>query len=134
MKADTLPLALLTVALGAAPTWGSDPLSGTWRTQPGTDGGFGHVEIAPCAEGFCGTVVATFDAAGKPVQGGDLGAAILENVQPTGDQTYGKGRIVNPESGRGYTARLKLRGDRLDIGGCVMMICRDAGTWQRVVP
>ena len=46
----------------------------------------------------------------------------------------GKGRIVNPESGRGYTARLKLRGDRLDIGGCVMMICRDAGTWQRVVP
>ena len=125
-------LALTTLALSAAPTWAADPLAGTWRTQPGKDGGFGHVEILPCGDALCGTVVRTFDAAGQAVAASDLGAAILADVLPTGGGTYGKGRIINPETGRGYTARLTLRGDLLDIGGCVMMICRNAGTWQRV--
>lgn len=42
------------------------------------------------------------------------------------------GRIIDPESGRGYRARLRLRGDVLEVGGCILMICRDAGAWQRV--
>ena len=77
-------------------------------------------------------MVRTFDAAGQAVAASDLGASILADVLPTGGGTYGKGRIINPETGRGYTARLTLRGDLLDVGGCVMMICRNAGTWQRV--
>lgn len=125
-------LALATLALSAAPAWAADPLAGTWRTQPGKDGGFGHVEILPCGEGLCGTVVRTFDAAGHAVAASDLGASVLADVLPTGGGTYGKGRIINPETGRGYTARLTLRGDLLDVGGCVMMICRNAGTWRRV--
>ncbi|WP_295047031.1 DUF2147 domain-containing protein [uncultured Paracoccus sp.] len=123
---------LAALLLAAAPAWAADPLAGIWRTQPGKDGGFGHVEIVPCGGGLCGTVVRTFDAAGTQTAAPDLGAAILSDVQPTGGGGYGKGRIINPETGRSYTARLTLRGDLLDIGGCIMMICRDAGTWQRV--
>ena len=70
-------LALATLAFSAAPAWATDPLAGTWRTQPGKDGGFGHVEIFPCGEGLCGTVVRTFDAAGQAVAASDLGASIL---------------------------------------------------------
>lgn len=110
----------------------ADPLAGLWQTSPGRDGGFGHVRIVPCGNALCGTVVQTFDAGGKPVQADDLGAVVLDRVTATGNGAYGKGRIVNPETGRGYTARLQLRGDRLDVGGCVMMICRNAGTWRRV--
>lgn len=127
-----IPLAAFVLALASQPVLAADPLAGVWLTQPGRDGGFGHVEILPCANGLCGTVVQTFDASGRAVAADDLGASILVDVQATGDGTYGKGRIVNPETGRGYTARLRLRGDMLDVGGCIMMICRNAGTWQRV--
>lgn len=123
---------LVTLALLAAPALAADPLVGTWQTQPGRGGGFGHVEITPCSGGLCGTVVRTFDQTGKAVAANDLGALILDKVVATGGGAYGEGRIINPETGRGYTARLNLRGDQLDIGGCVMMICRNAGTWQRV--
>ncbi|GHG19786.1 DUF2147 domain-containing protein [Paracoccus aerius] len=122
------PLALI----AAQPAFAADPLAGIWQTSPGRDGGFGHVQIKPCGAGLCGTVVRTFDASGKAVQASDLGAAILDQVQPTGGGGYGEGRIINPESGRSYTARLTLRGDQLDVGGCILMICRNAGTWQRV--
>ena len=127
-----MKLVVLAIALSAVPAWAADPLTGTWRTEPGKDGGFGHVEIVPCGGNLCGTVVQTFDASGQLVAADDLGALILDRIVATGDGSYGKGRIINPETGRGYTARLKLRGDLLDIGGCVMMICRNAGTWQRV--
>ncbi len=125
-------LALLALILSPQAAQAVDPLAGLWRTQPGRDGGFGHVQIQPCGGGLCGTVVRTFDAGGQPVAASDLGAAILSEVMPTGGGTYGKGRIINPETGRSYTARLTLRGDQLDVGGCIMMICRNAGTWQRV--
>ncbi|MFC3169614.1 hypothetical protein [Paracoccus fontiphilus] len=39
---------LAALALLASPAVAADPLAGTWRTQPGKDGGFGHVEIVPC--------------------------------------------------------------------------------------
>lgn len=128
----TILPALAALFLSGQPLLAADPLAGIWRTQPGRDGGFGHVEILPCGDGLCGTVVQTFDAQGQAVAAGDLGAAILADVRATGDGGYGKGRIINPETGRSYTARLTLRGDQLDVGGCVMMICRNAGTWQRV--
>lgn len=30
-------------------------LAGIWQNQPGRDGGFGHIEILPCAGGLCGS-------------------------------------------------------------------------------
>lgn len=124
----------LAVFLTSAPlvAAASDPLVGLWQTNPGRDGGFGHVRIEPCGAGLCGTVVQTFDAGGRPVAADDLGAVILDGVAATGNGAYGEGRIVNPETGRGYTARLQLRGNLLEVGGCVLVICRDAGSWRRV--
>lgn len=117
--------------LTAVPAWAADPLTGMWRTQAGRDGGYGHVRIAPCGDRLCGRLERSFDAAGREVPG-DAGALILDGVAATGDGGYGQGRIVNPENRRGYAARLVLRGDLLEVAGCVMTICRTAGTWQRV--
>lgn len=119
---------LTAVPLAAA----ADPLAGLWQTNPGREGGFGHVRISPCGPALCGTVVQTFDAGGRSIAADDLGAVILNGITSTGNGAYGEGRIINPETGRSYVARLQLRGDLLDVGGCVMMICRNAGTWRRV--
>lgn len=129
MKRSIMIPALMLLAL---PAWAADPLSGVWQTQPGRDGGYGHVRIAPCAGGFCGTLERSFDATGRETVPADPGALILSKIAPAGGGRYGQGRIVNPETQRDYAARLTLRGDRLEVAGCVMTICRVAGTWQRV--
>ena len=36
------------LALTAAPALAADPVLGTWKTQPGDDGHFGLVTMAPC--------------------------------------------------------------------------------------
>ncbi|MEI4472162.1 DUF2147 domain-containing protein [Frigidibacter sp. MR17.24] len=124
---------LLLVALIAPLPGLADPLAGVWRTQAGRDGGFGEVTITPCADRLCGTVTRTFDAAGRETRGPDLGAEILRDLRGDGGGSYPEGTITDPESGRSYRARLRLTGpDRLEVGGCIMVFCRTAGTWQRV--
>ncbi|WP_265502026.1 DUF2147 domain-containing protein [Paracoccus beibuensis] len=123
-----LPVLVLT----ALPAWGADPLAGVWRTQPGRDGGYGHVRIAPCGSTLCGTLEQSFDATGRAVMRAGTGALILSGIAATADGRYGQGRILNPETQKDYAARLTLKGDRLEVAGCVMTICRVAGLWQRV--
>lgn len=123
---------LFAFGISAASPVMAEPLTGVWQTNPGRDGGFGHVRIGLCEDSLCGTVVETFGADGRPIRADDLGAVILEGIAATGNGGYGRGRIINPETGRSYTARLRLQGDRLTVGGCILMICRDAGTWRRV--
>ena len=107
----------------------ADPIEGVWQTHPAKDGGYGLVRIAPCGTGFCGDVVGQFDASGREIVADRH--RVIEQVVPKG-ATYGGGRVVNPETGRSYAARLILEGDRLDVGGCLLGICRSGGIWRRV--
>lgn len=106
-------LALLLVASPAL----ADPVEGVWRTHAGADGRSGLVRIAPCGAGFCGSVV----------EGPHLGEVVLRDI-PAG---YGGGEVIDPSTGKSYAARLRLEGDRLEVAGCLMRICRTAGVWQR---
>ncbi|MCJ8140321.1 DUF2147 domain-containing protein [Falsirhodobacter halotolerans] len=111
---------LLALLLLASPAM-ADPIEGVWQTQPDRNGVTGQVRIAACGAGFCGTAV----------QGPHSGTQVFRDVVPEGAR-YSKGRIVNPETGDSYAARLILDGDRLDVGGCILAICRSAGTWLRL--
>ncbi|QUS34998.1 DUF2147 domain-containing protein [Falsirhodobacter algicola] len=122
-------LALLIVFPVAA--FAADPIEGTWRTPADADGRAGLVRIVPCEGGFCGTVVADMTAGGDRVPSDLQGMTILQGVSRQ-DGIYGGGRVSNPATGRSYVARLILQGDRLDVGGCVMAICRSGGVWSRV--
>ncbi|WP_128253551.1 DUF2147 domain-containing protein [Falsirhodobacter deserti] len=122
---------LLALILMTGPAFAADPIEGVWRTQANDAGGAALVEMAPCRAGFCGTVIGDVDAAGQRVPSGMQGSTIIREV--TGrDGLYTGGRVLNPETGRSYAARLVLDGDTLDVGGCLVGICRSGGIWRRV--
>jgi len=50
---------------------------------------------------------------------------------PTGGGAC-KGKVYSPDRGKTCNSRLQLNGDTLKVSGCVLGICRDDGTWQRV--
>lgn len=115
----------------ATPAAASDPIEGVWRTQANAKGGTGLVQIAPCGTAFCGTVIGDVDAQGRRVPSDIEGRVVLEGIAGSGG-TYDTGRVLNPDTGRSYAARLILSGDVLDVGGCVLGICRSGGVWSRV--
>lgn len=109
----------------------ADPLIGTWQTIGDDNGNFGHVQVAPCGSQLCGTLVRSYDANGASITSDNIGRQIISATSPTGGGEY-RGRVYSPDRDKTYNSRLKLSGDRLQVSGCVLGICRDGGTWQRV--
>ncbi|WP_062763416.1 DUF2147 domain-containing protein [Falsirhodobacter sp. alg1] len=122
---------ILAWLLMATPAFAADPIGGIWQTPPGGDGVAGLVQIAPCGTGFCGTVVGGVGPEGRAVPSAYEGEMVLRQVTRHGTRYQG-GEVMNPETGDRYAARLILDGDWLDVGGCVMVICRSGGVWRRV--
>jgi uncharacterized protein (DUF2147 family) len=125
--------ALATVAfclLGGAAF--ADPLEGTWSTVADDNGNTGHVEVVPCGDRYCGTLVRAFDSGGNQITTPNVGRQIIWDMAALGDGRYGKGKIFSPDRGKTYNSRLNLSGNSLTVKGCILGICRDGGTWQRV--
>ena len=123
-----LAVAVVTGMAGAAL---ADPVEGVWQTQPGDDGGFGHVRIAPCGAALCGTLERAFDSAGRAQTTETVGRQIVWDMVAQGGGAYGDGKIFAPDSGKTYASKMALEGDRLKVSGCVIGICRSQ-TWARV--
>lgn len=119
------------LALVATPALAADPVLGTWQTQPGDDGHFGFVTIAPCGSKICGTLSRAFDADGSTIPSDTVGRQIVWDMQPEGAGKYDSGRIWAPDRDKTYNSRMELAGDRLKVYGCVFGICRGQ-TWSRV--
>ncbi len=111
----------------------ADPAEGVWRTGRNDAGNFAHVRIAPCGAALCGRMVASFDGAGRPIEGPNSGAVIVQGMQPSGDGRYTGGTITDPQAERTYRARMALAGDALKVSGCIVggLICRSQD-WVRV--
>ncbi|RVV99343.1 DUF2147 domain-containing protein [Mesobaculum littorinae] len=120
--------ALFTLTAGVA---AADPAEGLWQTQPGDDGAFAHVRIAPCGDALCGGLERAFGADGQPIQSANIGRAMVWDMQPKGGGAYGDGKVWAPDRDKTYNSRMQLTGDRLRVEGCVFGICRGQ-TWVRV--
>lgn len=122
--------ALLSVMAGAA---SADPVEGLWKTKPDDNGNYGHVQIAPCGERFCGVLVEAFDSSGAVMASDNIGKQIVWDMTANGDGTYGGGKVWAPDRDKTYKSKMALSGDVLSVSGCVLggVICR-ASEWQRV--
>ena len=127
-------LALMTcVTLALAEPALADPVTGTWRTKPGDDGNFAHVQISPCGSSICGVLAKAFNAQGKPIQSANVGKRMVWDMKPRGGGAYSGGKIWAPDRDKVYNSKMQLNGDRLTVKGCVAggLICRGQD-WTRV--
>ncbi|MEM6637335.1 MAG: DUF2147 domain-containing protein [Pseudomonadota bacterium] len=122
----------LVFAVAAAPAFAADPLEGVWQSSPDDNGNFGHIEVSACGEAFCGTLVRAYNSSGQQVESPNVGRQIIWDMQALGDGRYGRGKIYAPDRDRTYGSKLQLSGDGLAVSGCVLGVCRNGGTWQRV--
>ncbi len=129
MKKFALAAAL--AVLGTA-AFAADPVEGTWKTKPDDNGNFGHVQIKPCGNAFCGTLVKAFDGSGKQIESPNVGRKIVWDMVAYGDGLYDDGKVYSPDRDKTYNSEMKLNGNSLTVKGCVLRICRDGGTWTRV--
>ena len=110
----------------------ADPVEGLWKTKPDDNGNFGHIQIKPCGPAFCGTLVKSFDSAGKDMKSPNVGKRIIWDMMAKGDGAYADGKVWSPDRDKTYNSKMQLSGNGLAIKGCVLGICRDGGTWTRV--
>lgn len=65
---------------------------------------------------------------GKPIKG----MVILWGLKPDGAGKWSGGRVLDPENGKDYKARLELLegGSKLGMSGCIAFLCRQQ-VWLR---
>ncbi|MEM7076671.1 MAG: DUF2147 domain-containing protein [Pseudomonadota bacterium] len=131
----TLKTTLTTITAGlllsAGAALAADPLEGYWRTAADDNGNSGIIHVTPCGAKLCGTLVKSYDASGQEWNSPNLGRRIISDTVNKGNGSYA-GRVYSPDRNKTYNSRLKLSGTALKVSGCVLGICRDGGTWQKV--
>jgi uncharacterized protein (DUF2147 family) len=111
-------------------------VDGVWETENGKDGGYIEVTIAPCASDAsltCGTISRAFNTKGEDPGYPDLGRSIVEGMKHDGNGSYSGGTVWDPEDGKTYSSKMTLKGDVLDVEGCISIFCQGQD-WKRVEP
>lgn len=129
MKHLILGAAFAVGLVGAAT---AEPVLGTWQTEKDDNGHYGYILVEPCGPKICGTLVKAFDASGTQIASDNIGKKIIWDMEPTGDGTYGNGKVWSPDRDKTYNSKMQLTGDDLAVQGCVLIVCRDGGNWRRV--
>ena len=115
---------------------------GKWLTPDGKS----HVEIVPCGEQLCGTIVwlkepnnaegsAKLDIENekealraRPI----VGLPLLNGFKVKDELSWDGGKIYNPEDGKTYKSKMNLAYDNtLKVKGCVLFFCKTQ-IWTRV--
>lgn len=130
MTRKTFWAALAVAGSMATGALASDPVEGVWQTQP-DDGAYAHVTMAPCGNAICGTITRTFNTTGE-YKSPNIGKQIVRNMTADGGNKY-RGKVWRPSNDKIYVGKIDLRGDRLDLRGCVAggLICAKQ-VWARV--
>ena len=64
---------------------GADPLVGLWASPPDGKGQTGIVQIKPCGDAYCGTLIKAFDPNGKQIV-----TKKRRQTPALGDETHGR--------------------------------------------
>lgn len=129
MKHFVLGFGLVLLQAGAA--FASDPAIGIWKTQPDRKELVSHIEIKPCGEAICGTVLKAFDKSGKEVTTKNVGKRLFWDLKPEGNGTYAGGTVYVPLLDVTARAKATLSGNTLKVTGCKGPVC-DGQVWTRV--
>ena len=117
------------MALAASMAQGQE-IGGIFQTQANDDGNIGMVEFYDCGGAWCGRLIRSFDAQGNEVPSPHIGRNIVAGMVAEGGGKFSGGTIWDPGADKTYRSKMELRGDRLNVSGCVAVFCRTQ-SWIR---
>ncbi|HVL77772.1 MAG TPA: DUF2147 domain-containing protein [Sphingomicrobium sp.] len=119
-------------ALAAAPAAGSNraPIEGRWKN------GQMEIEISPCGQNLCGTVVRASPKQRAKAEKGSgtnlVGARLIREIQPAGQGTYRANVFVADRNMHARGTIRQVSANRLDVKGCALLVVCKSSTWDRV--
>ena len=100
---------------------------GLWRTEAVKNGAYVDVRVAPCGEALCGVI----EAAHNTKRTNLVGEKLIEGMVPEGEDRWGSGTIVAPDTEKTYKGSMWMEGETLKVEGCVALLCRSQ-SWTRL--
>lgn len=113
---------------------------GLWKSAVNDNGDFIHVEIGPCsgsASKVCGIIkdASNVDPSRVNAQRRSelVGKTIIADMVPDGANEWSDGTIWAPDDDETYSSEMTLKGNTLEVSGCVLggIICRGQD-WTRL--
>jgi uncharacterized protein (DUF2147 family) len=102
------------LALWAGSAAAAEPIEGDWKTEVGDT-----ARIAPCAQGFCITLI----------NGKYTGKMI---GQLKGNGGLYKGQVTDPKDDQTYEGSAAVTGNNLKLEGCRLKIFCKSQVWKRL--
>jgi uncharacterized protein (DUF2147 family) len=139
MRSELSVMSLMSASIGlliaftpsAAIAGGAD---GVWRTESDDEGAYLEVTIAACesdAKKTCGTITNAMTKQGADAKYPNIGKLIVKDMKSKDGTDYSGGTIWDPVHDKVFKSKMHLRGDDLDVKGCVSIIC-SGQDWKRV--
>lgn len=125
-------IALIAAAMLISAPAMADDAFGMWKTAKDDNDNYGHIQVSQCGAKICGKLVKSFNSDGSAGSTTNIGKNIIWDMVNQGGGTYGGGKIWSPDRDKTYKSKMQLNGNKLSVKGCISIICRDGGTWNRV--
>jgi len=106
---------------------------GVWKTEANDDGAYLEITIGPCdsdSAKTCGTISKAFTKQGADPKYEYLGKLMIKDMNSDDGTSYSGGTIWDPEDNKTYSSKMHLKGEELDVEGCVTIICQGQH-WKR---
>lgn len=124
----------LLLLLTASALASAESIDGVWSTEESDSGGYLEIKIGPCksdATKTCGVISAAFSKDGIEPDYEHLGKLMIRGMKSDDGISYSGGTIWHPEKDKVYKSKLKVKGNDLEVDGCIAFICIGQN-WKRV--
>jgi len=123
-------LSIVTLFLSAAPANAQTAIEGRWQK------GSMEIDIGPCGDNLCGTVVKASGTQRERAQRGSgielIGATLIRNIRQTRPGHY-RALVFVADRNAHATGRIRqVSHDLLRVSGCVLAIICKSANWTRV--
>jgi uncharacterized protein (DUF2147 family) len=108
----------------------AESAAGTWLIGPDQKGQMGHVKMSPCGPSMCGTVIKTFDKAGKQIAGPNDGKRVIWDMKQVAANQF-DGKVLLPLYKTTINGKMLVKGNAMTIKGCLGPVCQSQ-VWKRV--
>ena len=145
-------IAGLALAVSAAPAAAQAMVEGNWRSGNGSE-----IVVAPCSQGYCGTITKPAVSDADLAKYGDAQTAMksfvdennaeaslrsrpligldILRIKGTDNPWYFEGEVYNPSDGKTYGGAVTMVGaDAMVLKGCALYVFCKEEQWTRVVP